>query len=102
MESLGRELSDAGLRSLIAYSNGLQSVALEFTTYVRSAFDEGSAAADRIAAAGSAEAMIKAHSDYGRCAYEALVTQATQMTGICADTARDAMQPFEMVNRRAG
>jgi len=96
----GKEYLDAGANSLAAVSRTMQTITAEAADYARKSFEAGSAALERLATAKSFEKALEVQMEYGKQAYEGLVAEATRMTDLCADMAKEAYKPFESVVAR--
>jgi hypothetical protein len=93
--SAGADYVDTGFASLAAVAKRLQDITLEATAYSRRTAAAGSAALEELASAGSLESACEIQARHAKAAYEALVAEATRMSGLYADLARDAYKPFE-------
>ena len=95
MQKLGKDNMDATLTSLGALSKGFQAIAVEMADYSRKAFEDGTAAAEKLFGAKSLDKAIEAQSEYVKTAYEHFVSQATKFGEIYAGMAQEAYKPFE-------
>jgi hypothetical protein len=96
----GKEYLDASANSLAAISKTMQTITAEATDYARKSFESGSAALERLFAAKSLEKAFEVQMEYGKQTYEGFVAEATRMTDLCVDMAKDAYKPFESVVAR--
>lgn len=92
---VGKESVDTMMKSYSAMANGLQALAAEAADYSRKSFETGAATAEKLSGARSFEKVFEIQSDYAKSSYETAVQQATRMSEIYADLARDVYQPFE-------
>ena len=97
----GKEFVDTGLKSFASLSKNVQAITVEATEYTKKAFETGSAALEKLAAAKSLDKAVAIQSDYARQAYEGFVAQATRMGELYAEMAKDAYKPFESVVAKA-
>lgn len=97
----GKEFMDSGLKSLAALSRGMQAISLEAADYSKQAFESAGTATERVLASKSLDTAMAAQSDYMKSAYEGFVAQATRMSDLYADLAKDVYQPFENPAARA-
>lgn len=97
----GKEAMDNGLKSLAALSKNMQAIAAEASDYSKKAFDNGSAAMEKLLAAKSPEKALEVQADYLKQSYEGFVAQATRMGDLYAGMARDAYKPFEHIVAKA-
>jgi hypothetical protein len=93
----GKEFFDAGLKNFAALSKNVQALAVEATDYSRKSFEEGTAALEKLTGARSLEKVVEIQTDYARKAYEGFVAQATRVSELYAEIAKDAYKPFENV-----
>ncbi|MGE0499898.1 MAG: phasin family protein [Rhizobiaceae bacterium] len=91
----GKDYMDASLKSFAALSTSLQSIAAEATEYAKKSYETGSAALEKMLAAKSVEKALEIQADYGKVAYESFVAQATKMSDMFADLAKEAYKPIE-------
>jgi phasin family protein len=82
-------------------SKGAQAIAAEATDYSRKSLENGSAALEKLFAARSLDKAVEVQTDFARSAYESFVAEATKLTELYADMARDAFKPFESAMPRA-
>ena len=97
----GKEFFDAGLKNFASLSKNVQALAVEATEYSRKAFEDGSAAFEKLSGARSLEKAVEIQTDYARKAYEGFVAQATRVSELYAEIAKDAYKPFENVVAKA-
>lgn len=98
----GKDIIDSGLKSLTALSEGAQAIATEAAEYIRASFETGNAAMEKLLSAKSLETVVEVQTDYVRQAYEGFVAEATRFSGLYADIAKDAFQPFESIGAKVG
>lgn len=97
----GKEFFDAGLKNFAALSKNVQALAVEATEYSRKAYEEGAAAFEQFTSARSLEKAVEIQTDYARQAYEGFVAQASRVSELYAEIAKDAYKPFESVVAKA-
>jgi phasin family protein len=95
IQKLGKDNMDATLTSLGALSKGFQTIAVEMADYSRKAFEDGTAAAEKLFGAKSIDKAVEVQSDYIKSAYEQFVAQATKVGELYAGMAQEAYKPFE-------
>jgi hypothetical protein len=100
MNKLGKDLMDTSLKSAAAVTKGAQAIAAEATEFTRTSAETGSAALEKLLASNSLDKVIEVQTDFARSAYESCVAEATRMSALFADMARDALKPFESVMSR--
>jgi phasin family protein len=95
MQKLGKDNMDAMQTSLGALSKGFQTIAVEMADYSRKAFEDGTAAAEKLFAAKSIDKAMEVQSDYFKTSYEHFVAQATKVGELYAGIAQEAYKSFE-------
>jgi phasin family protein len=95
VQNLGKDNMDATLKSFGVLSKGAQSIAVELADYSKKAFEEGTAATEKLFSAKSLEKAIEVQSDYAKSVYESFVSQAAKLGEFYADLAKEAAKPFE-------
>jgi hypothetical protein len=94
---LGKEFVDSTLDSLVAVSKDAQAVSAEASTYAKSVFDSGSAAMQKLLSAKSLEKALDIQTAFLKQAYEGFLAEATKMSDLYADMAKDACRPFKAI-----
>ncbi len=97
----GKEAVDTGLKSFAAVSKSMQAIAAEAADYSKKALENGSATFEKLFAVKSPEKALEVQADYLKQSYEGFVEQATKMSGLFAEMAKDAYQPFEQLVAKA-
>jgi len=95
VQKLGKDNLDAHLKALGALSKSFQAIAVETADYAKKAFEESTAATERLAAAKSLDKVMEVQSDYLKNAYEAFVAQSAKLGQLYVDLAQEAYKPFE-------
>ncbi|WP_394891792.1 phasin family protein [Mesorhizobium sp. AaZ16] len=98
----GKEFIDSGLKSFAALSKSAQAIAAETTDYAKKSLETGSAAMEKLLSAKSLENAIEIQADYAKQAYEGFVAEASKLSGLYADMAKDSYKPFESIVAKAG
>lgn len=101
IQRLGKDNMDATLTSLGAVSKGFQTIAAEMADYSKKAFEEGTAAAEKLLSAKSLDKAVEVQSEYVKTAYEHFVAQATKVGELYAGMAQEAYKPFEAYMAKA-
>jgi phasin family protein len=95
MQKLGKDNMDAMQTSLGVLSKGFQTIAVEMADYSRKAFEDSTAAAEKLFGAKSIDKAVEVQSDYFKTAYEQFVAQATKVGELYAGMAQEIYRPFE-------
>ena len=94
-QQLGKDNMDATLNSFGALSKSAQAIAVEIADYSKKVFEQGTAATEKLIGAKSLEKAFEVQSDYVKSAYEGFVAEATKLSELYADLAKEAYKPFE-------
>ncbi len=100
-QKLGKDNVDVALKQFGTVSKGWQAIATEFADYSKKSFEDGSAALEKLFGAKSLEKAIEVQSDYAKTAYEGFVAQATKMSELYTDVAKEAYKPLEGIMAKA-
>lgn len=95
VQKIGKDSMDASLKSFGMVSKGLQAIASETADYAKKAFEEGTAASERFAAAKSIDKVMEVQTDYLKKSYESFVAQSAKVSQLYADLAQELYKPFE-------
>ena len=94
-QKYGKDSVDASMKAFGAVSKSAQAIAVESVDYSKRAFEEGTAAAEKLFGAKSLEKAIEIQQDYLKSAYEGFVAQTTKMTELYNEFAKEAYKPYE-------
>ena len=97
MQKLGKDNTDAALKTFGLVSKGAQAIALESADFAKKSFEQGTATIEKLVGAKTLDKAIEIQADYVRSAYEGVVAQATKMGELYASLAKDAFKPFETI-----
>jgi phasin family protein len=95
IQKLGKDNMDATMNSLGAWSKGFQAIAVEMADYTKKAFEDGTAATEKLMGVKSLDKAIEVQSEYVKSSYENFVAQATKFGELYAGLAQEAYKPFE-------
>ncbi len=97
IQKLGKDNTDAALKSFGAVSKGAQAIAVESADFAKKSFEQGTATIEKLVGAKTLDKAIEIQTDYVRSAYEGLVAQSTKMGQLYANLAKDVFKPYETV-----
>ena len=97
----GRDFMANGMKSATSLGNSTQGIASEVADYTKSALETGAATFEKLFAAKSVEAAIEIQTAFAKSAYEGFVAEASKLSGLYADRAKDAYKPFEAMVAKA-
>jgi phasin family protein len=95
MQKFGKDNMDATMKSFGAMSKGVQAIAVEVADYSKKSFEESTAAMEKLFGAKTIDKAMEVQSDYVKSAYEGFVAQATKLSELYADLAKESYKPFE-------
>lgn len=95
LQQVGKENVDIALKSMGAISKGAQAIAVEMADYSKKAFEDSTAAMEKLFGVKSLDKAIEVQTDYAKTAYEGFVSQANKISSLYVDLARETYKPFE-------
>lgn len=95
IQGFGKENVDVALKSFGAASKGAQAIAVEMADYSKKAFEDGTAAFEKLLGAKSVETALELQQSYFKDAYEGFVSKATKVGELYADLAKETYKPYE-------
>lgn len=97
----GKDFVDTGLKSFASLSKGAQAIATETTDYTKKSFEAGAANFEKLLGVKSFEKAVEIQTDFAKQAYEGFVAEATKLSDLYSDLAREAYKPFESLVAKA-
>src|SRR6476620_1089679 len=94
-QTFGKDGVDAYVASATALTKGFQTITAEAVDYSRKAFEKGSEAFEKAAAAKSFDKALEVQQGYAKEAYEAFFAQMNKMGELYLAAAKEAYKPFE-------
>ena len=101
LQQVGKENMDSTLKSWGAVSKGAQAIAVEMADYSKKAFEDGTVALEKLFGVKSLDKAIEVQTEYAKTAYEGFVAEATKISELCADLAKESYKPFETIMAKA-
>ena len=98
-QKFGKDGFDASVKYFNLLSKGGQAISVEVVDYSKRAFEDASAATEKLVGAKSLEKAFEVQSDYVRRAYEGLVAQTTKLGELYADLAQQAYKSFDVTGK---
>ena len=95
MQKFGKDNVEATLKVFGELSKSFQAIAVEMADYSKKAFEEGTAATEKLVGAKSLEKVIEVQSNYLKSAYEGFVSQSAKLGELYAGLAQESCKPFE-------
>jgi hypothetical protein len=82
-------------------SKSAQAIAVEVADYSKKAFEDGTAALEKLFGVKSLEKAIELQSEYAKSSYEGFVAKASKIGEMYADLAKQSYKPFETMMAKA-
>lgn len=101
LQQVGKENVDVAVKSFGALSKGGQAIAVEIADYSKKAFEDTSAAFEKLMGVKSIDKVIEVQTDFAKTAYEGFVSQAAKIGELYADLAKQTYKPFETMLAQA-
>jgi phasin family protein len=92
---VGKDSMDMAMNSFGAWSKNAQAIATEVADYSKKSFEGSAAAWEKLVGAKSLDKAIAVQNEYLKSSYESFVAEATKLSEIYADLAKEAYKPFE-------
>ncbi len=99
-QKFGKEGFDAALRSYGELNKGFQVIAAKTTDYAKKSLEDASRAFEQLLGSKSIEQAIEIQSTYAKKAYDNWVAEATKLSELYVNLARDAYKPVEQVAKK--
>jgi hypothetical protein len=101
LQQVGKENVEVAMKSFGVFSKGSQAIATEVAGYSKKAFEDGTAALEKLFGVKSVEKAIELQTDYAKTAYEGFVAEATKLSELYTDLAKETYKPFETILAKA-
>ena len=101
VQKMSKDGMDATMKSFGTMSKATQAIATEVADYSKKSFEDGSKVMEKLLGVKSFEKAIEIQTDYAKSAYEGFVAQATKMSTLYTDFAKEAMKPVEAAFAKA-
>lgn len=97
----GKEGLDRAMNSFGVWTKNAQAVAAEVADYSKKSFEGSAAAFEKLLGAKSLEKAVEVQQEYLKSSYEGFVAEATKLSELYTDLAKDAYKPFEGIFPKA-
>lgn len=101
LQQVSKENVDTALQSMGALSKSAQAIAVEVADYSKKAFEDSSAAFEKMFGVKSFDKAIEVQTEYAKITYEGFVAKASKIGELYADLAKEAYKPFETMIAKA-
>ena len=101
MQKLGKDSMDMCMGTFGAWSKGAQAIAAEVVDYSRKSVEGSATAWEKLLGAKSLDKAMQVQSEYLKSSYEDFVAEATKLSELYVDLAKETYKPFEGVVAKA-
>jgi len=101
LQQVSKENVEVAMKSAETMSKGAQAIAVEVAEYSKKAFEDGTAALEKLFGVKSLEKAIELQSEYAKSSYEGFVAKATKIGELYTDLAKESYKPFETMMAKA-
>lgn len=102
VQKLSTDNMNATMTSIGVVSKGMQAIAAELADFSKKAFEQGTAASEKLLGAKSLDKVFEVQSEYAKSAYENFVSQTAKLGELYAGLAQEAYKPFEGYMAKVG
>jgi hypothetical protein len=95
VQKMSKDSMDVTMKSFGVLSKASQTIAAEVADYSKKSFEDGTKVMEKLLGAKSLDKAIEIQTDYAKSAYEGFVAQATKISGLYADLAKETYKPFD-------
>jgi hypothetical protein len=95
LQQVGKENMDMALKTMGALSKSSQAIAVEVADYSKKAFEDSTAALEKLFGVKSLDKAIEVQTEFAKTAYEGFVSKASKIGELYADFAKETYKPFE-------
>ena len=101
LQQVSKDNVDVTLKAMGAISKSTQAIAVEVADYSKKAFEDSTAALEKLFGVKSLDKAIEIQTDYAKTAYNNFVAEASKLGALYADFAKEAYKPFESMLAKA-
>ena len=95
LQQVGKQNVEVALKAISAVSKSNQAIAVEVADYSKKAFEDSTAALEKLFSVKSFDKAVEVQTEYARSAYEGFVSKASKIGELYADLAKETYKPFE-------
>ena len=101
LQQVSKDNVDVTLKAMGAISKSTQAIAVEVADYSKKAFEDGTAALEKLFGVKSLDKAMEVQTEYAKTAYEGFVAKASKIGELYADLAKETYKPFETLLAKA-
>jgi phasin family protein len=91
----GKDALETITQSYSAMTRGFQAIATEAAEFSKKSFEDNIAHVQKLSGVRSIEAAVELQTSFLKSTYEGYVSQATKLTSMYTDLAKDTYKPYE-------
>ncbi len=95
MQNMGKKQMEQMSGTIASMTRGFQAIAAETTEYSKRSLESTSAFVEKLVGVKSLDTAIQLQSEFAKAQFEGFVAQATKVSEIYRDLAKDALKPVE-------
>jgi phasin family protein len=101
MQKMSKDSMEIAMSSFGTWTKNAQAIAVEVVDYSKKSVEGSAAAWEKLMGAKSLEKAMEVQSEYLKSSYQDFVAEATKLSELYADAAKQAYKPFEGVIAKA-
>jgi phasin family protein len=101
IHKLGKDSMDMAMSSFGALSKSAQAIVVEVVDYSKKSVEGSAAAWEKLMGVKSIEKAMEVQSEYLKSSYEGFVAEASKLSELYVDLAKEAYKPFESALAKA-
>jgi hypothetical protein len=95
VQKLAKDNMDQAAKAFAAASKNAQTLATESADFAKKTYEANTAHMEKLMAVKTIDKAFELNTEFAKSAYEAFVAQATKVSTMYADYAKEAMKPVE-------
>jgi phasin family protein len=101
IHKLGKDSMEMAMSSFGALSKSAQAIVVEVVDYSKKSVEGSAAAWEKLMGVKSVEKAMEVQSEYLKSSYEGFVAEASKLSELYVDLAKEAYKPFESALAKA-
>ena len=101
LQQVSKDNVEVAMKSVGALTKGAQAIAVEVADYSKKAFEDGTAALEKLFGVKSFDKAIEVQTEFAKTSYEGFVAKASKIGELYADLAKESYKPFESMFAKA-
>ena len=101
IQKTAKDNMDAATKAFGTLTKNAQTISTESADYAKKAYEANTAHVEKLFAVKTLDKAVELNTEFAKSAYEGFVAQATKISNIYADFAKEAMKPVEAAFAKA-